>query len=131
MTTSDHDFCTIAEAADLLRVSKPTIRRWIGSGKLRAVRLAGRSIRIRRGDLEALLEPVGLRLSETQAEPYGAQVQTEGDPLIRELREFQDRILARRGGKLMSDSVPIIRAAREARMADIQRWAREARKRAP
>ena len=44
---------TIAEAAGLARCQPVTIRRWISSGRLRAIRV-GRFIRVREADLLAL-----------------------------------------------------------------------------
>lgn len=38
-------------------VSDRTVRRWIADGRLPAVKVAGRLLRIRRADLEALLQP--------------------------------------------------------------------------
>lgn len=47
------EYLTIAEAAELLRVDKSTIRRWIGRGDFPVHRLGERVIRIRRSDLES------------------------------------------------------------------------------
>ena len=50
---------TPEEAAQALSVYVQTLRAYVRSGKLPALRLAGeRSIRIRRADLENVLEPV-------------------------------------------------------------------------
>lgn len=47
------------EAAEYLGVHVQTVRAWIRSGKLPASRLAGqKSIRIREGDLQSVLEPI-------------------------------------------------------------------------
>ena len=47
------------EVAEYLHVHVQTVRAWIRSGKLPAVRLAGRrDLRVREGDLGAVLEPV-------------------------------------------------------------------------
>lgn len=48
---------TIAESAELTGVSKPTIRRMIADGELRAYRF-GRSIRIDEADLSGILTEV-------------------------------------------------------------------------
>lgn len=56
--TRDKDFYTVAEAAELLSLSPSVIRSWIKSGKLRAVRVGPRNLRIRRADLEAMVTPV-------------------------------------------------------------------------
>jgi excisionase family DNA binding protein len=50
------ELLTVKETADMLRVSQVTVRRYIASGKLAAVRV-GRNIRIRRDDAERVIEP--------------------------------------------------------------------------
>ncbi len=50
---------SVQEAAEFLGLSMSTIRRYIHDGRLPAYRVAGeRLLRIRRGDLEALLSSV-------------------------------------------------------------------------
>lgn len=58
------DYLSPEEAAEALGVHVQTLRAYVRSGKLPALRLAGeRAIRIRRADLDKLLEPV---LPETE-----------------------------------------------------------------
>ena len=53
------DFLTIAEVAELVRCSEPTVRRRIKAGDLAAVRIGdGRAIRVSRAAVADLLEPV-------------------------------------------------------------------------
>jgi excisionase family DNA binding protein len=52
------ELLTVKETANLLRVSTVTVRRYIASGKLPAVRV-GRNIRIRRDDAEGVIESSG------------------------------------------------------------------------
>jgi len=53
------DFLTPEEAAEALGIHVQTLRGYVRSGKLPALRLAGeRAIRIRRADLEQVLEPL-------------------------------------------------------------------------
>jgi excisionase family DNA binding protein len=53
-------YLTIRETAALLALSTRTIHRYIAEGKLKAYRVAGEKvIRIKREDVDALLEPVG------------------------------------------------------------------------
>jgi excisionase family DNA binding protein len=47
---------TIRQAADLLGVSYWTVRSWIEAGKLRAIRLPGRLIRVHPRDLDRFIE---------------------------------------------------------------------------
>lgn len=51
------EYYTAEEAAELLRVHKLTIYRWIQMGKLPAFKV-GAQYRIRRKDLEQVLKPV-------------------------------------------------------------------------
>src|SRR3954469_22004822 len=52
---SDCPYYTIAQAMAVLGVSRPTLWRWIRSGKLPAYKVGPRSTRIKRVDLEAVL----------------------------------------------------------------------------
>jgi excisionase family DNA binding protein len=53
------DYLTPEEAAAALAIHVQTLRAYVRSGKLPALRLAGeRAIRIRRGDLDKVLEPL-------------------------------------------------------------------------
>lgn len=51
----DETFLTVAEVAELLKLNQQTVRNWIDQGSLPAVRV-GRRVRIRRSDLERMLE---------------------------------------------------------------------------
>jgi len=48
-------FLTVAEVAGLLKLNQQTVRNWIDQGSLPAVRV-GRRVRIRRSDLERILD---------------------------------------------------------------------------
>jgi excisionase family DNA binding protein len=50
----DDSLMTVAEVADVLRVSNMTVYRLIKAGELSALRI-GKSFRVQRGDLEAYL----------------------------------------------------------------------------
>jgi len=53
------DYLSPEDAAEALGIHVQTVRAYIRSGKLPALRLAGeRAIRIRRSDLETVLEPL-------------------------------------------------------------------------
>jgi excisionase family DNA binding protein len=51
----EESFLTVAEVAELLKLNQQTVRNWIDQGSLPALRV-GRRVRIRRSDLERLLE---------------------------------------------------------------------------
>jgi excisionase family DNA binding protein len=58
VTTSSGDigeFLTVAEVAELLKLNQQTVRNWIDQGSLPAMKV-GRRVRIRRADLERMLE---------------------------------------------------------------------------
>jgi excisionase family DNA binding protein len=71
------ELLTVKETADMLRVSQVTVRRYIASGKLAAVRV-GRNIRIRREVVEDVIEPT-FKFDETKMWGYG-----KSDEWIRE-----------------------------------------------
>ena len=121
MITDERDYYTVAEAARLLRVSRPTVWRWIDSGRLPAYRVGGRTIRIRRADLEAAIEPARPRVAMMQEmERYTIRQGDDGvdaDELLARLRRGKEQILAERGGRPLPPSAPLIREAREERAA--------------
>ena len=49
------EFLTVSEIAELLKLNQQTIRNWIDSGYLPAIRI-GRRVRVKREDFERLLE---------------------------------------------------------------------------
>jgi excisionase family DNA binding protein len=72
MSTSSHDFgeefLTVAEVAGLLKLNQQTVRNWIDQGSLPAVRV-GRRVRIRRSDLERVIEDGSTRGKSPAAAP--------------------------------------------------------------
>ncbi|HEX5479739.1 MAG TPA: helix-turn-helix domain-containing protein [Dehalococcoidia bacterium] len=115
MTTHGTRYLTVAEAAARLRVSRPTVWRWIDSGLLPAYRVGARSIRIREEDIERVVSPVieAMRRPEASAPPRQASDDPEG--LLRKLRQMHADQRARRGGRPLPSSVSLIRKAREER----------------
>ena len=120
MSTHETRYLTVAEAAARLRVSRPTVWRWIDSGRLPAYRIGARSIRIREEDIDKVVEPTPTGMRRIEDEP-GSWSYQMGDPALsadeidRRLREVRERILSRRGGKPFESSVEIIRRGREGR----------------
>jgi excisionase family DNA binding protein len=51
----EESFLTVAEVADMLKLNQQTVRNWIEQGSLPALRV-GRRVRIKRSDLERVLE---------------------------------------------------------------------------
>ncbi|KQY23523.1 hypothetical protein ASD16_13495 [Cellulomonas sp. Root485] len=52
------EFVSVAEIAEELQVTDRFVRKLIADGELQAVRVGRRLVRVRRGDLEAILRPV-------------------------------------------------------------------------
>jgi excisionase family DNA binding protein len=49
----------IQEAADLYGVHYRTIRRWIAEGRIDAIRVGPRLLKVSVGDVDSLMQPVG------------------------------------------------------------------------
>jgi len=60
MIARERRYYTVSEAASVLDVSRTTVWRWIADGRLAAYRAGGRTIRIKREDLERFLRPARL-----------------------------------------------------------------------
>ena len=123
MNTDETTYCTVAEAARLLRVSAPTVWRWVDSGRLPAYRIGGRAIRIRRSDLSQVVRPARRGLTKglimERQVIYSGDQTIAADELVKRLRATQGRLLARRSGKRLAPSEEIIRRAREERAAGL------------
>src|SRR5579864_3184409 len=75
----DETFLTVAEVAEMLKLNPQTVRNWIDQGRMPALRV-GRRVRIRRSDLERVLEesatPAGGRHAGPTAEGFW-----DGEPI--------------------------------------------------
>jgi excisionase family DNA binding protein len=60
-----HEWLTIEEIAEELRVSEETVRRWIRTKQLKALSI-GRGYRIRRKDFEDFLDRRSTEIEETE-----------------------------------------------------------------
>ena len=69
VTSNDfgEEFLTVAEVAELLKLNQQTVRNWIDQGSLPALKV-GRRVRIRRSDLERVLDDGAMRRGRTTAE---------------------------------------------------------------
>ncbi|MDZ4277630.1 MAG: helix-turn-helix domain-containing protein [Dehalococcoidia bacterium] len=57
MTVAEREWLTIAEVCAILQVTRATLYRWARQGKLRLYKLGARATRVRRADLDRMLEP--------------------------------------------------------------------------
>ena len=126
MQPLEDDLYTIPEVAKALRVSVSTVWRWIDAGRLPALRVGQRRIRIRKQDLTIVMQPftdqsrkeAKIRKSPKQSIPLYKMSSNEAKDqlaLIEHVRSLKEQILARRGGKLLPPSWKDINEAREER----------------
>ena len=124
------DLLTIAEAATLLKVSIVTVQRWIKQGRLPAYHVGPRRVRVHRADLLTLLSPVsreGLAglvqavplTTELTLTPLSEAEVAAAFEAFRAADAHIEEMRARRSGKPMASSVPLIREAREARSSQL------------
>lgn len=115
-TIAEDEYCTVAEAARLLKVNPSTIWRWIADRKLPAFRVGARRIRLKRQDVAALIQPrgkeVGMDRAEIVAPPTPAEIARRGAVV--------DRILANRAERVISPmtTAELVRRARAEEMGD-------------
>lgn len=67
------ELLTVAEIAGRLKMNQQTIRNWIDSGYLPAIRI-GRRVRVKRSDFDALLEASYTGRSHTSPGVWGGDV---------------------------------------------------------
>ncbi len=120
------DFVTIQEGAALLRISQSTVWRWVKAGDVRAYRMGGRRVWLRRSELAALVKPVTERTKKGGTMAQGERVHerrlTEAERqqmlgAVDAARELQARLLEARGGKLFRPAYEEIDEARRERSA--------------
>lgn len=128
-TSFDDELLTIAETARLLKVSRVTVQRWLKAGRLAAVRVGPKAIRIRRGEIARITQPLpvsgerppdGLPTAVIYADladvpPWTEAAKRRARAAIISSRRRGQRILAQRGGVPLDESWPMIREAREER----------------
>src|SRR5438093_4757229 len=124
----ERDYLTPAEAARQLHVSVSTIWRWIEKGKLPAYRVGARSIRIKKPDLSKVVTPVKEGTLIVRF-PVKGTLRVElplesvrGNDFLERAQRLREAILRDRNGVPLPDSADDLRAAREERSREIDRW---------
>ena len=121
------EYLTVAEAADLFRVNRSTIRRWISAGKLPASRVGARRLALRRADLAKLITPVAPRPDERgmvirtslDRSPLTAEERRRGLAAMDDADRLRQEILAQRGGQLFTpESWELLNESRDERSRD-------------
>lgn len=114
--TRNDELLTIKEAAALLKMSTVTVSRWLKQGRLVGYKVGPRSIRLRRCDVEALLEPTEIKGANAQdLPPLTDEEVARRNEVIRRMDELRERMFQERGGTLMPSSVDLIREERNRR----------------
>lgn len=120
-------YISVARAAELLKVSKSTLWRWINQAELPAYRFGHRRVLIKQADLDklftparrevtAMKEPAPIsikRLTDTEVQ-RGLEAMEQADALLEVIRR-------RTKGKPLADSAALIRKAREERSGQLLR----------
>ena len=125
-TNQDTDFLTVAEAAKLLKVSTLTLHRWLKAGRLPAYHVGPKAVRIRRGDLAAVLTPAYRQEVTPMTEAHPTPIQVTLRPLsenevaqalaaLKHAQAHRAAMIASRSGQPLAESWPLIREERERR----------------
>jgi excisionase family DNA binding protein len=137
MSAATNQYLTVSEAADLLRVSASTVRRWIKDGTLVAHRVGSRRVLLTRDDLAKAVsqvqsEPVDAdqkdagrrqrsnpmvsdRIAELSKQRLTEAEKQRGLDALRRLEELNTELRARTGRDRYSPSWLLINEAREER----------------
>jgi excisionase family DNA binding protein len=123
MPLMDEEYVTVAQAAELLKVSRSTLWRWIDQGHLPAYRFGLRRVLIRRTDLERLISPARgekggstwQQERERLSRPLTQQERQAALAALDEAKRLKAKLLERRGGQPFADSVALIRTMRDER----------------
>jgi len=127
MPTIQEDYVSVDKAAELLKVSKSTLWRWITLGDLPAYRFGRRRVLIKRKDLDRLITPThkekGGRMTTAEQDTLGPLTETEqksGLAALAKLRALQEEMLGRRKGMLFASSSEDLHELREQRTRELQ-----------
>ena len=119
---------TVAEAAELLKVNRSTIRRWIAEGRLPAVRIGARRLAMRRADVAKLISPVDVRPPEQgmvihdrlDRSPLTPEERRRGLEAMDVANRLRQEILERRGGEPFTpESWVLLNESRDERSRDL------------
>ncbi len=120
------DFVTVEKGATLLRISQSTVWRWVKAGDVKAYRIGGRRVWLRRSELAELVRPATDKPKKGGTMAQGERVHerrlTEAERhqmlgAVEAARELQAKLLEAREGKLFRPAYEEIDEARRERSA--------------
>ena len=127
MAVIDENYVSVDRAAELLRVGRSTLWRWISQGDLPAYRFGRRRVLIRREDLDKLITPLsgekGGGMAGLKQEELGPLTETErkaGVEALRKLRALREEMLSRREGVLFPNAAEALHELREQRTRQLR-----------
>jgi excisionase family DNA binding protein len=97
MADDEDPLLSVADVAQLLSITQPTVREWIKDGKLRAHRAGARFWRIRRSEVDRMLSEQASNRPQTPGGPRPAAGREARD-LLSSLITNPDREPATNGG---------------------------------
>lgn len=112
------DLLSVKEAAKQLRVSEPTIWRWINQLLLPAYRVGQKRVYVKRTDLETLISPARERrgpmdgAEKGSARPLSQRERRQVLDAVQESRRHLSEMLEARGGTLFTRSGELLEEAR-------------------
>ncbi len=106
---------SVPEAARLLGISRTTVSRWIGAGKLPAYRVGPKNIRIKKEDLEKVVQPARPAQQKGGSTMERIQIKRASKEEITRRQALVQRILANRSRRGISPltSADLVQKARE------------------
>jgi excisionase family DNA binding protein len=127
-TALDEEYLTVSQAADLLRVNKSTIRRWIAQDLLPAYRVGQRRVALKRADVAHLITPTRPAAAKggvispgaESVSPLTPEEQARGLAAIQDLQRLHQELDARYGRRLRTPSWKLVQTARDERDRQLQ-----------
>lgn len=119
----ESQYYTVPQAARTLQVSATTIWRWIQAGKLPAFRVGDRNIRIRKEDLETVIQPIAAMPKQTTPEKAGYTPAPVSEEALARRKAIVSKILEAREGRDISPltSADLVRKVRKEAMRKFER----------
>lgn len=111
----DDEYLTVNEIAERLKLNPQTVRNWIDQGRLPALRI-GRRIRVRRADLDRVLQQSSTTVASAQSPGMAAEARAG----LTDALEHARRLLGRRSAARRAELAERLQELADAVAAAIQ-----------